>query len=86
MTTTYQGTLDGDRIVWDGPAPAAGQKLRVQVTVVEPNQMSDAERRRRMLEALEALAALPERSFPADAVAWQRDIRNDRPLPGREEG
>lgn len=44
----------------------------------------DPAKSREIYQILKTLAALPS-SFPEDAVAWQREIRRDRPLPGREE-
>jgi hypothetical protein len=37
-----------------------------------------------MREALERLAARNAFAEIEDPVAWQREIREDRPLPGRE--
>jgi hypothetical protein len=37
-----------------------------------------------MAEALENLAALDAFSEISDPVEWQREIRKDRPLPGRD--
>lgn len=43
------------------------------------------ERQRLLAESLDAASRLnPFREIP-DPVAWQRQIRRDRPLPGREE-
>jgi hypothetical protein len=39
---------------------------------------------RQRVEALERLAALGGIKSIPDPVAWQREIRKDRPLPGRE--
>ena len=57
----------------------------VRVEVVEPEPtMSDEERREKLFHALERLAAVAT-NFPEDAVAWQREQREDRVFPGREE-
>jgi hypothetical protein len=48
----------------------------------KPDQVAD--RRRRMAEALENLAAADAFSEISDPVEWQREVRKDRPLPGRE--
>ena len=42
-----------------------------------------AERGRRMRAALDKLAAADAFADIEDPVEWQRDIRRDRPLPGR---
>lgn len=45
--------------------------------------ISDAQRRKRLAEALEKAAALNPYREITDPVAWQREQREDRPLPGR---
>lgn len=42
------------------------------------------EKRRELEEILERLAASKAFAEIDDPVAWQREIRKDRPLPGRE--
>ncbi len=44
-----------------------------------------AERGKAMADALRAIADRGGAPSIADPVQWQRDIRKDRPLPGREE-
>jgi hypothetical protein len=61
-----------------------GQLIQVFVTVLDqaptlPN------RGKRMAKFLERLAASNAFKDIADPVEWQREIRKDRPLPGREE-
>jgi len=41
-------------------------------------------RRRRVTAALDALRRSGAFADVGDPVAWQRDLRKDRPLPGRE--
>ncbi|MBF0426770.1 MAG: hypothetical protein HQL66_13225 [Magnetococcales bacterium] len=43
------------------------------------------ERQRSLAESLESAARLHPFQGISDPVTWQRDIRQDRPLPGREE-
>ena len=88
MQPTYEGVLHGDRIEWTGPAPAvpASGTVRVQVSVLaSPVEMTDEERGRKMFDILERMAARPDSSFPEDAATWQREIRKDKPLVGRED-
>jgi hypothetical protein len=94
MPETYHGILDGDRIQWIGPRPPSG---RVAVTPALPNPKLDSaspgsglpestpEQRAAMVDALDELARVNAFSSIEDPVAWQREIRRDRPLPGREE-
>ena len=42
------------------------------------------ERRRQIADALEKLAAMHAFADIDDPVEWQREIRKDRPLPGRD--
>lgn len=89
MIETYEGILRDNRIEWTGNAPMATppeKGLRVRVTVLD--QVGVGQTRspgQRMADALERLAALtpllPELPDPA---AWERQLRTDRPLPGRE--
>ena len=75
------------------PLPPELRRSRVKVTATleaTPGNVSGETadwpaRRERALAALERLAARGGiRSIP-DPVAWQREQRKDRPLPGREE-
>jgi hypothetical protein len=45
---------------------------------------ADAKRRERLKKAFETLAELGTFADIADPVEWQRQMRKDRPLPGRE--
>jgi hypothetical protein len=45
---------------------------------------TDSQRRERQKKAFEALAALGTFSDIGDLVDWQRQMRKDRQLPGRE--
>jgi hypothetical protein len=88
MSTTYQAILVGDRVQWLGDAPETKGGVRVRITVESPLVIvADEERRRRAIrETLESLAARGTYAAEIeDPVAWQREIRKDRPLPGRDE-
>ncbi|MGB8167359.1 MAG: hypothetical protein WCF18_07690 [Chthoniobacteraceae bacterium] len=66
------------------PADAPRGKLKVTATL-EPAGADWPERRERALAALRRLAARGGIGSISDPVAWQREQRKDRPLPGREE-
>jgi hypothetical protein len=88
MLETYQGILRDNRIEWSGeapPLPAREQGVRVHVTLLEPVTAPVPEQGRRMAEALERLAALAGVASVADPMAWEREMRQDRPLPGRDD-
>ena len=89
MLKTYKARLKGGRLEWSGEAPLeTSQQTDVLVTVLEPSGMTESERRERgagMAAALREIASRGGiRSIP-DPVAWQREIRKDRKLPGRDE-
>ncbi len=46
---------------------------------------AEEESRKRLRKAFETLAELGTFADIADPVEWQRQIRKDRPLPGRDE-
>lgn len=82
MLRTYEGILEGDRVRWVGEeVPATDRPLRVHITVLE----EETEKRgQQMAEALSKLAESNAFSAVDDPSAWQREIRQDRPLPGRD--
>lgn len=84
MSSTYRAILKGNRLEWIDSGPVDRDvEQPVEVTILdEPDEM--ASRRKRMAEALEKLAASDAFSEIADPVEWQREIRKDRPLPGRD--
>ena len=72
------------------PLPPDAPRGKVKVTAtLEPVQVGETAARQanweRAMNALRRIALRGGiRSIP-DPVAWQREIRKDRPLPGREE-
>jgi hypothetical protein len=85
MSRTYDAVLTGDRLVWKGSAPCNAESVDVKVEVLEADDVLTPDERRRLREeALRELAAMGAFREIDDPVAWQREIRKDRPLPGRE--
>lgn len=80
MKRIYRATLHGDRLDWIGAPPHQRDGIRVHVTV-DDSSASDGER---MAQVLGDLAGLQTFSSISDPVAWQREQRQDRLLPGRE--
>jgi hypothetical protein len=73
------------------PAELRHGKIEVTATLKAANGTSSAAPRatpdmlRRRQEALQALRALGGlRDVIPDPAAWQRELRQDRPLPGRD--
>jgi hypothetical protein len=87
MVRTYKALLRGNRLEWLEEAPEAqtDQPLSVQVTILEQGTgAEEVSRGRAMAALLEQLAARGTLSDIADPVNWQCELRQDRPLPGRE--
>ena len=88
MLETYSAILHNNHIEWTGDAPASlppDQAVRVQITLLDRAAPVDAEQGRRMAAALERLAARSALPEIVDPAAWERDIREDRPLPDRDD-
>jgi hypothetical protein len=88
MLNTYKAILRGNHLEWDGDAPdhlVPEDAVAVYVTIPEKLVVpSAAEQGQRMAAALEQLAAVNALPDLTDPVAWEREIRQDRPLPDRE--
>ena len=85
MLETYTGTLRGNTLEWsevDTPSLGINDEVPVMVTLLaKPSHVASGEA---MAAAMRAIAAMPNRTIIEDPSAWQREIRQDRPLPGRE--
>ncbi|MBN1935317.1 MAG: hypothetical protein JW934_11665 [Anaerolineae bacterium] len=89
MLVTYKAILKNDRLEWRGPAPsqlAPGKPVSVHVTILDESfaLSVDVSRGQQMAAALEQLAAANAFAGLADPAAWEREVRQDRALPGRE--
>jgi hypothetical protein len=86
MLEKYRATIHGDKIEWEGEAPRGLKGDRTITVEVIP--VAETRRKRgngkKMAEALAAIAALGGVKSIKDPVKWQREIRKDRPLPGRD--
>jgi hypothetical protein len=81
---------DGNRLDWRGERPPkSAVPAAVIVTLLEETPSSPKEAAASPIEYLRQIAELPisKRSGLAavDPVAWQKEQRRDRPLPGRED-
>lgn len=86
MLEKYRATIHGDTITWDGDVPAevvSDGVMEVYVTRVD-DAAGAVPNGRRAMAALERIAEKGGIQSIVDPVAWQREIRKDRPLPGRE--
>lgn len=89
MQTEYKAILTDDHLEWKGERPnflLSGKPAEVVVTIpAVSSESSKEEMRRRRVAALERIAAAGGVPEIPDPVAWQREMREDRKLPGREE-
>ena len=88
MSNTYRAVLKGDHLEWVDHKPdnAEDKPLDVQVKVLDRGISS--QRKSRGAEMAAWLKKIADRGGVKsiqDPVAWQREIRKDRPLPGRDE-
>ena len=86
MLEKYRATIHGETISWDGDIPAEVAKdgiMKVYVTRVSET-VNSVPNGQRAMAALERIAEKGGIQSIVDPVAWQREIRKDRPLPGRE--
>jgi hypothetical protein len=84
---TYRALLRGDRLEWLGEAPESrtDAPLSVQVIILEQEPLSEEHTRGPAMAALlEKLAERNTFSPITDPVRWQRELRQDRVLPGRD--
>jgi hypothetical protein len=84
---THKALLRGDRLEWLGeaPDPQTGAPLTVPVTVLEQAPpVAGHARGHAMAALLEKLADRRTFSAITDPVRWQRELREERGLPGRE--
>lgn len=84
MPRTYRAVLRGDRIEWIDPPSERRRAIPVHITL--QGNVSDAPDARgdAMAEALADLAGMGGLSSIPDPVAWQRELRKERPLSERE--
>ncbi|MEG4941484.1 hypothetical protein [Microcoleus sp. F4-D5] len=87
MQRIFEAILKGNLLEWANDVPRQGDRpVRVYVTLQEERSTLSAEfRRQRIFEILEKIAASNVFVDISDPVEWQRDLRQDRPLPGRDE-
>jgi hypothetical protein len=86
LAGTYRAHLRGNTVEWLDEQPRdlpEGQPVEVVVTIPASHTGADkAEQGRRMAEALAAVSRAAGRGLP-DGLAWEREVREERALPGR---
>ncbi|MBL8206522.1 MAG: hypothetical protein JNM09_19970 [Blastocatellia bacterium] len=88
MLQTYSAILKNNQVHWTDEEPVAsgeGHALSVLVTIVEETvQPTTENHRQKIAQVLNRLAARNTLAEIDDPVAWQKDLREDRTLPGRD--
>jgi len=87
MNSVYPATLLNGQLHWGAhgaPQVPDGVSVPVEVVIHQPKP-KPSDDPRTLGEILAELARLGTFSEIEDPVEWQREIRKDRPLPGREE-
>lgn len=89
MLTTLKATVQGDRIRWLEDSEGAFPPTRLIQALITPLEEpsaspSSAERSQRRVIALKKLAGANAFCGIEDPLAWQRESRTERELPGRE--
>lgn len=84
MLRTYKALLRGDRVEWIGPPPEPTRATPVHITLLDESPQPIASRGAEMGRILESLAQGGGLAG-IDPVHWQREVRQDRTLPGRVE-
>ena len=83
MLPTYRAILKGTQVIWLDAPPQLPEDAEVHITVLNREASPPTDRGTAMATALEKLAEI--NAFAGvDPIAWQREGRQDRPLPGRE--
>ena len=89
ITAILEADADGT-LHLPAPAELRRGKVKVKATLeavdesVSAVPLATSEMIQRRMAALSRVRALNPYRDMADPVAWQREIRKDRPLPGRE--
>jgi hypothetical protein len=88
MLQTYSAILTNNQLQWMDEEPVAsgqGHSLSVLVTIMdEAIQPMTESKREKLAQVLSRIAARNGLAEIADPVAWQRETREDRVLPGRD--
>lgn len=85
MPNSYRAILRGNHLDWVGEDPARSGPVPVEVILRdEPRLGAERSDGARMAAVLEEVATAPVYRRAGDPAGWQRMVREDRPLPGRD--
>ncbi len=85
MKRAYKAILHGDKVEWLDGAPDADGPMPVEITI-EAGSSSEPtdEESEPVSELFQELADMGAFADIEDPVAWQQEIRKDRPWPFRD--
>lgn len=86
MLNTYRAILRGQTIEWLNEKPenlSRNRPVNVHVTILEDNETPLPAQGQQMAAILEQLAQIQSSFAILDPLDWEREIRQDRELPGR---
>lgn len=84
LPRTYRAVLRDGRIEWLDPPPRRDQPIPVHILIPNEETGNEEGRGKTMAAALKRLADRGGISAIKDPVEWQRGLREDRHLPGRD--
>ncbi len=86
MLSTYKAVLNNNSLEWFDPIPPRLSSSKVTVFVTILDELSVKKPKLSGQKSIEILQKIAENGGPGidDPVAWQREIRQDNPLLGRE--
>lgn len=85
MLRTYKAVLRGNEVEWIDPPPSPARPTPVHITILDDEESPASPPANTMRDALEVLARGGGLAGITDPAAWQRELRHDRALPGRED-
>lgn len=88
MINSYRARITSEHIDWLGMPPVglSGNKaVDVEISILSGSaQPAPVRQGKKLADILSKLAALDATSEISDPVSWQRDLRTERTLPGRD--
>jgi hypothetical protein len=84
MLSTYKAVLNNNRLEWFEPIPPQSRMVTVLVTILD--ELPVKKPKLSGQKSIDILQKIAENGGPGidDPVTWQREIRQDNPLLGRE--
>ncbi len=84
MLTAYKALLNYDQLEWLAEKPKATSQPVEVIVLFVPKKRARRRNSQKLAAILEAMAQQGGVSSIPDPLAWQRQMREERSLPGRE--